>query len=298
MVEGMEHLRAFREVAQKASFSRSATALGLSKATVSKYIAHLENTLGVRLLNRSTRAVTLTDAGRLLLARSTPLIDMMEETANEVQGHASHPRGVLRVSAPPGLMQTAMPGILAQFMVQYPEVHLSVLITNRTVNLVEEGVDASMCLGCIPDEHIIVRRLRSMELAVCATPAYWARRGMPTTPDDLRRHDVMTFTQDVGTPQIRFQVAGTPYDVPVGSRMDSNDPAPLIGTALAGLGVVCVPSLLVAAQVQRGLLVPVLKDYLPRDQWLYAAYAQRKSNSPALRAMLGFVEQLIDLPGR
>jgi DNA-binding transcriptional LysR family regulator len=145
MMEGMQHLRAFREAAQKASFARSATALGLSKATVSKYIAHLENTLGVRLLNRSTRAVTLTEAGRLLLARSTPLIDMMEETAKEAQGHASHPQGVLRVSAPLGLMQTAMPGILAQFMVQYPEVHLSVLITNRTVNLVEEGVDASMC---------------------------------------------------------------------------------------------------------------------------------------------------------
>lgn len=289
-MDGLDLLKAFREVAARGSFSRAATTLGMSKANVSKYVAQLEERFGVRLLNRSTRSVSLTDAGHLLLERSKPLMEMVELTQSELQEHAGHPRGRLRITAPHGLGQSAFPGIVGDFMATYPDVHVSLHLSNRVIDLVEEGVDVALRLGRIRDENLIVRRLRLMDLALCATPAYWARRGLPKKPDDMRGHDVLTYSLAGGAPHLPFEVDGQPYSVPVHSRMDANDAAPLVGVALAGLGAVCVPAMMAQSHIERGALVPVLKEYMPRDLWLYAAYSQRRHNSAALRALLDFLE--------
>ena len=289
-MDSLDLLEAFREVAERGSFSRAAKVLGTSKATVSKYVAQLEERFGVRLLNRSTRSVSLTDAGQLLLERSKPLMEMIELTQNELQAHAGRPQGRLRITAPHGFAQSAFPGILGEFMKTYPDVHVSLHLSNRVIDLVEEGVDIALRLGRIRDENLIVRRLRQMDLVLCAAPAYWARRGLPKKPDDMRRHDVLTYSLAEGAPHLPFEVDGKPYAVPVHSRMDANDAAPLIGAALAGLGAICVPAMMAQAHVERGALVPVLKEYMPRDMWLYAAYTQRRHNSAALRALLDFLE--------
>ena len=289
-MDGLDLLRAFREVAARGSFSRAAITLGMSKANVSKYVAQLEERFGVRLLNRSTRSVSLTDAGQLLLERSTPLMEMIELTQTELQEHAGTPRGRLRVTAPHGLSQGKLPALIGEFMSIYPDVHVSLHLSNRVIDLVEEGVDIALRLGRIRDESLIVRRLRQMDLALCATPGYWAKRGLPKKPDDMRRHDVLTYSLAGNTPSLPFEVDGKPYSVPVHSRMDANDAAPLIGVALAGLGAICVPTMMAQPDIERGALVPVLKEFMPTDLWLYAAYTQRRHNSAALRAMLDFLE--------
>ncbi|MDM0077584.1 LysR family transcriptional regulator [Variovorax sp. J2P1-59] len=295
-MDGLDLLKAFREVAARGSFSRAATSLGMSKANVSKYVAQLEERFGVRLLNRSTRSVSLTDAGLLLLERSKPLMEMVELTQTELQEHAGHPRGRLRITAPHGLGQSTFPGIVGEFMATYPDVHVSLHLSNRVIDLVEEGVDIALRLGRIRDENLIVRRLRLMDLALCASPAYWSKRGLPKKPDDMRRHDVLTYSLAGGAPHLPFEVDGEPYSVPVHSRMDANDAAPLIGVALAGLGAVCVPAMMAQSHIERGALVPVLKEYMPRDLWLYAAYSQRRHNSAALRALLDFLEARVRDP--
>ncbi len=295
-MDGLDLLKAFREVAARGSFSRAATALGVSKANVSKYVAQLEERFGVRLLNRSTRSVSLTDAGQLLLDRSQPLMEMIQLTQNELQDHAGHPRGRLRITAPHGLTQGSFLGLIGAFMSTYPDVHVSLHLSNRVIDLVEEGVDVALRMGRIRDENLIVRRLRLMDLALCAAPSYWARRGMPVKPDDMRRHDVLTYSLAGGPPQLPFEVDGKPYSVPVTSRMDANDAAPLIGVALAGLGAICVPTMMAQQHIERGALVPVLKEYMPRDLWLYAAYTQRRHNSAALRALLDFLEARVREP--
>ncbi|CAN7190259.1 LysR family transcriptional regulator [Variovorax sp. LjRoot290] len=292
-MDGLDLLKAFREVAERGSFSRAAKVLGTSKATVSKYVAQLEERFGVRLLNRSTRSVSLTDAGQLLLERSKPLMEMVELTQSELQEHAGHPRGRLRITAPHGFAQSAFPDILSEFIKTYPDVHVSLHLSNRVIDLVEEGVDIALRLGRIRDENLIVRRLRQMDLVLCAAPSYWARRGLPKKPDDMRSHDVLTYSLAEGAPHLPFEVDGKPYIVPVQSRMDANDAAPLIGAALAGLGAVCVPAMMAQSHVERGALVPVLKEYMPRDLWLYAAYSQRRHNSAALRALLDFLEDRV-----
>lgn len=289
-MDGLDHLRTFLEIAARGSFSRAAGKLGISKATVSKHVATLESRFNVRLFNRSTRSVTLTDAGRLLQLRSAPLVEMIELTQSEMQAHGSRPSGRLRVAGLHGLVQTAFPGLLSEFLTRYPDVHIDLQLGNRVVDLVEEGVDVALKFGRIGDENLIVRRLQRVALTLCATPRYWARRGMPKQPDDMRHHDVLTYSLGSGAPYLPFEVEGQPYNLPIQGRMDANDAGALIAAALAGIGAVCVPALMAQPHTDRGKLVPVLQEFMPRDMWLYAAYTQRRHNSAALRALLELLE--------
>lgn len=289
-MDAIDLLRTFLEVANLGSFSRAADKLGISKPSASKHVAILEARFNVRLLNRSTRSVTLTDAGRLLQLRSAPLVEMAELTQSELQAHGSHPSGRLRVAGLHGLAQTEFPSLLSEFLTRYPDVHVDLQIGNRVVDLVEEGVDVALRFGRIGDENLIVRRLQRVELILCATPSYWAKRGMPKTPDDMRRHDVLTYSLTASAPHLPFEVDGEPYNLPVNGRMDANDSSALIAAALDGIGAVCVPALLAKPYTERGSLVPVLKEFMPRDVWLYAAYTQRRHNSAALRALLELLE--------
>lgn len=289
-MDSLDLIRTFREVASHGSFSRAATKLDVSKATVSKYIAELESRLGVRLLNRSTRAVSLTDAGSLLLERSKPMMEMFELTQAEVQEHASHPTGRLRISAPLGSGHGDLPKMIGEFMGHYPDVSISLRLTNRTIDMAEEGVDLAFHFGPIEDENLIVRKLARRNLVVCASPVYWKKHGKPSHPSDLSEHDTLTQSRQGLHPEWRFEVDGKPFDVPVRSRMDATEAAPLIQVAMQGFGVIYMADMLVQPHVDHGELVPVLQDYTRGDMWLSAAYLQRRHNSAALRALLDFLE--------
>lgn len=289
-MDSLDLIRTFREVASHGSFSRAAAKLDVSKATVSKYIAELESRLGVRLLNRSTRAVSLTDAGSLLLERSKPMMEMFELTQAEVQEHASHPTGRLRISAPLGAGQGDLPKLLGEFMGHYPDVNISLHLTNRALDMAEQGIDIALHFGPIEDENLIVRKLARRNLVACASPVYWKKHGKPTHPSDLSRHDALTLSRLGLHPEWRFEVDGKPFDVPVKSRMDATEAAPLIQVALQGFGVIYLAEMLVQPHVDQGELVPVLHDYVRSDMWLSAAYLQRRHNSAALRALLDFLE--------
>ncbi|SCX72589.1 LysR family transcriptional regulator [Variovorax sp. EL159] len=295
-MDGFELLRTFQAVAERSSFSRTAVALRMSPAAVSKHISQLETRFGVRLLNRSTRSVSLTDAGRLLLERSKPLLETLETTAHELEAHARQPSGRLHITAPHGLEHSPLPGVLGAFMNLHPQVHVSLRLSNRVVDLVQDGVDVAIRMGRLNNDNLIVRRLHSVSMSLCATPRYWARRGLPRTPEDIRKHDVLTYSLLGPTPTLPFQTAGPNgeiYAVPVNSRMDANDAVALISAALADLGVICVPTVMVRQHLSQGALVPVLQEHLPRDLWLYAAFMQRRQNSAAMRALLEFLAERI-----
>ncbi len=289
-MDGLDLIKTFREVAFRRSFSRAALSLGMSKATVSRYVAELEERSGVRLLNRSTRSLSLTDAGEMLLERSTQLVAMAESTLHDLQAHGALPRGRLRISAPHGLIAGWLSDVIAQFMQRYPDVYVSLVFTNDAVDLIAEGIDIHLTGGRIDDLNLIVRRLAQFDLVVCASPAYWAKRGMPKTPEDMSQHDVLSFSA-MPTTHLPFETAGRQYEVAVHSRMEANDPLALIELALRGAGVACVPEPLAEAHLERGALVPVLREHMRSDHWVYAAYSQRRHNSAAMRAMLEFLEQ-------
>ncbi len=289
-MDTLELIRTFREVAQRGSFSAAARTLDLSRPNVSKYVAELETRVGVRLLNRTTRNVSLTDAGSLLLERSTPLMEMIDLTRAELQGRALVPSGRLRLTAPHGLAQTGLPGLLGEFMREYPAVTLSLHLDNRVTDMVDEGIDIALRVGRIGDDNLIVRKLQAVPFVVAASPGYWAERGLPGHPDDLAGHYALTYSVLGPNPEWRFEVGGEPLSVPVSSRMDASDAAPLVSVALQGLGMVWLPRLLLQPHIDSGALQPVLQDFSPRDVWLNAAYVQRRHNSAALKALLAFLE--------
>ncbi|MDB5731227.1 MAG: LysR family transcriptional regulator [Variovorax sp.] len=292
-MDSLDLIKTFREVAAHGSFSLAATRLSVSKATVSKYVAELETRFGVRLLNRSTRSVSLTDAGALLLERSKPMLEMVELTQAELQEHASQPRGRLRIAAPHGMAQGELPLLLAEFMGYYPEVDISLALSNRVSDLVEGAIDVALRVGPIEDDNLIVRRLRLMELVVCAAPGYWDKHGTPVHPTQLAGHAALTAAHQGLHPQWRFQVDGKALDVPVKSRMDATEMTPLIQVALQGFGAIYLPTLMVQPHLDSGALVPVLGDFVRGDMWLSAVYLQRRHNSAALRALLDFLETRI-----
>ena len=289
-MDSLDLIKTFREVAAHGSFSRAATRLSMSRANVSKYVAMLETRFGVRLLNRSTRSVSLTDAGALLLERSTPVLELIELTQADLTQHASQPRGRLVVSATHGMARGRLSRVLAEFMGHYPEVTLSLHLNNRVVDLAEEGVDVALRIGPVADDNLIVRRLLCLPMMVCAAPRYWQRRGRPQHPRELAAHDGLTHTNLGLHPHWRFEVDGQALDVSVNRRMDANDIGPLIEAAVQGLGIVYSSSLPLQTHVDQGTLEPVLQPYVRTDMWISAAYLQRRHNSAALRTFLDFLE--------
>lgn len=289
-MDTLDLIRTFREVAEHGSFSRAATARAMSKANVSKYVAELERRLGVRLFHRSTRSVTLTDAGVLLLERSTPLVEMIDLTRDELLQRAQLPSGRLRVTAPHALGTLELPALLGQFMTEHPLVNISLDLNNRVVDLVDEGVDLALRVGRIPDSNLIVRKLMPVAMVVCAAPAYWDARGHPLHPEALSDHDALTYSVTGPVPEWRFVIDGELVAIPLQSRMDATDAQPLVQMALAGLGAICVPAMLVQPHLDSGALQAVLTEHQPQDLWLYAAYTHRRHNSAALKALIAFLE--------
>lgn len=296
-MDSLDLIRTFREVAALGSFSKAARRLDMSKATVSKYVAELETRFGVRLLNRSTRSVSLTDAGQLLLDRSQPVLEMVELTQAELQERANEPRGRLRIAAPYGMASGDLPNLLAEFMGYYPEVTITLQLSNHT-DLAEDGIDVELRFGPIENENLIVRKLLQMHMVVCASPLYWKKHGTPERPEELAVHDALTLLRQGSHPVWRFEHGGQVIDVPVNSRMEATEGAPLIQVAMRGFGVIYVPALVVQPHIDHGELVPVLQDYARKDMWLSAAYLQRKHNSAALRALLDFLQTRISARGK
>lgn len=290
-MDSLDLLRTFTEVAHRGSFAGAARALDLSKANVSKYVAALEAQLGVRLFNRSTRSVSLTDAGELLLERSEPLLEMVRATREALQERARAPSGRLRVATPHGLARTLLPEVLASFLKRHPQVHVDLVVSNAPADLIAEGIDLALRVGRIGDDNLIVRRLQRVPFVVAASPAFWQRNGLPQRHEQLAGLDALTLSPQQAGSVWHFELAEGPVEVNVHSRMHASDAEPLIHMARAGLGMVWLPRVLLQAHLDEGTLVAALDgEGSPGDIWLYAAYAQRRHNSAALKAFLAAIE--------
>ncbi|CAN7490562.1 LysR substrate-binding domain-containing protein [Variovorax sp. LjRoot84] len=288
-MDSLDLLRAFSEVASSGSFSRTAKHLALSRGTVSKYIAALERRFGVRLLNRTSRAVSLTDAGLLLLDRSRPILELADATRAELQDRARVPSGRLRVSAPHGMELTELPALINDFLGHYPEVSISLVLSNRRIDLTEEGVDIALRFGPSANENLIVRKLVPMELSVCAAPMYWRKHGIPTHPNELAHHVALISTPLNALAKWRFEADSQPIEVEVRGRLDATEAGPLLQVALIGAGVVYLPSAMLEPYVESGRLVPVLSEFVRSDMWLSAVYLQRRHSTAVQRAFLDFL---------
>ena len=296
-MDSLDLIQTFREVARRGSFSPAARALDMSHANVSKYVAQLEERFGVRLFNRTTRKVSLTDAGHLLYDRSGPVLELVQMTASELQDRATRPSGRLTVTAPPGLAQMGLSALLGRYLKRYPDVSLTLNLTNRELDLVEDGVDLALRVGPIPDQNVIVRRLLKLDRVVVASPAYWHAHGVPQHPRDLATHRVLNINRAGEPVRWPFIERGKPFELPLQAQVDINDAQPLVTLALMDLGVVYLARPIVQRHIDEGRLVPALDGFVPQDYWVFAVYMQRRHNSAALMTLLELMEGEMPKPG-
>ena len=289
-MDSLTDVAVFVRVVERGSFTLAADELELSRAVVSKYVSRLEERLGARLLHRTTRRLSLTEAGAALFEASRAAIERIEEAEEAVAQLQSEPRGRLKVSAPMsfGILHLGAP--IAEFARAHPRVTLDMRLDDRFVNLVEEGVDVAVRIGALTDSSLVARRLATTSMVVCAAPSYLAERGEPEVPEDLPAHDCLLYSYLSTANVWRFAAPdGREIPVAVGGSFRINNGIVLAEAAAAGQGVLMAPSFYVAPMLRSGRLKRVLGDYTLPELGIHAVYAQRSQVPPKVRAFVDFL---------
>ncbi len=283
-------LQAFTAVVEAGSFVRAAERLGTSTSTLSRQIAELERHLGARLLNRTTRKLSLTEGGQALYERAVQVLADLAEAESLASSSAATPRGTLRLTCSHAMGVQRVAPAIASFVARYPEVRFDVSVSDRIVDLVEEGVDLAIRIGQVGSDQLVARRLGTMRLLACASPAYLKARGTPRVPADLAAHAAITYAYSPN-PRIwrLLDRAGRAHEVRVGGPLHSNSGDLAVAAAIAGLGIVFEPDFIVAPALAAGLLVRVLPDYesAPGDIW--AVYPSRRHLSAKVRLFVDHI---------
>jgi DNA-binding transcriptional LysR family regulator len=289
-VDRFEAMRVFSQVVEQGGFSKAAEQLGLSATATSRHIAELEAHLQTRLLNRTTRRVSLTESGRAFYERCVQVLADLEEAEQEASRAAVVPRGTIKLTAPVNFGVRHLASAIADFLAEHGEVRFDVSLSDRIVDLVEEGFDLGIRVGTAGAEHLVARKLGETRVVPCASPEYLARRGAPQNPEDLQRHDCFTYEYVTPKNVWRFRdPAGGERAVRVGGRLHSNNGDLLAEAAARGAGIVLEPAFIVGPEVRAGRLVPLLQDYVPAPAPIYALYPSRKHLSAKVRRFVDFL---------
>lgn len=285
-------MRTFVRVVELGSFARAAERLDRSTSAISRQVAELEAHLEARLLNRTTRRLSLTEAGQSFHERATQIVADMEEAEAFVRSGSAEPRGTLRLTCGVTFGVRYLAPALSEFAALHPKLLCDVDLSDRVVDLVEEGFDLGLRIGPVVHQGLVSRRLGATRLVCCAAPSYLARHhDLPLeSPADLARHECLTYTQ-VPVPNIwRFDSAeGTRVEVRVQNRHRANNGRMLVAMAVSGLGIVYEPDFIVAPEIQSGRLVPVLRQFRPQQSQIAAVYPSRRHLSAKVRALVSFL---------
>ncbi|SCK22415.1 LysR substrate-binding domain-containing protein [Vogesella sp. LIG4] len=281
-------MRVFADVAASGSFSASAERLQMSRAMVTRYVAEMEQWLGARLLQRTTRSVTLTDAGEQALRRCLQMLALVAEVEDEVAPAGGGLRGQLRLTSSMSFGHAHLAAALADFLALHPQLKLDLNVGDATLNLVEARIDLAIRISSEPDPALIARPLALCDSVLVASPAYLAQAGTPHAPAELAGHRCLGHS-NVGRSSWQFQRGEERATVSVATRLTANDATVLLHAALAGGGISLQPTYLASALLQDGRLLPVLPDWQPPQMSIYALYPSRRHLSPAVRALLDFL---------
>lgn len=287
-------MEALVRVVDAGSFSAAARQWGRSKAVVSKYVSALEAHLGVELLRRTTRSLSLTEAGRSYHQRCSELLQEIDALESSLRTEQLSLRGALRVTAPPGFADRYLAHMTTAFVAKHPQLSIDLDLTHRMVDLVEEGVDVAIRLTDPRDSTLIARRIGPAPLVAVASPDYLRARGTPTRPEQLREHDCLVDTNFREQQRWRFAVDGKERTVSVNGPFRVNSPVAIRELALAGHGVALVPAMLVEAQLGDGRLVELLPGMVALRWSLLAVYPRRRLLPARVRA---YVDHLVEVLG-
>ncbi|KQT11376.1 LysR family transcriptional regulator [Ramlibacter sp. Leaf400] len=288
-MDRFQEMRVFAAVVDAGSFVAAADALEMSKPAVSRHVAELEQRLGVRLLHRTTRRLSLTVEGEVFLARCRDLLAGVDEAEAEVSARGGSVVGLLKVSAPVSFGVLNLAPLWADFMAQHPQLTLDLTLTDRFIDLVDEGYDMAVRVARLPSSSLVSRRLASTRMVLCASPRYLEKRGAPARPSDLSAHDVLAYNLLATGDTWEFEGPQGTVAVKVKPRMQTNSGDTCRAVALGGGGIVLQPTFLVSADLQRGDLVEVMPGYRSAELGIYAVYPTRKHMPPKVRLLIDFL---------
>ena len=288
-----EDMRIFAQVMEAGSFTAAADRLGMSKQSVSRRLMQLEERLGVRLLNRSTRRLDATPLGQHYYQSALRLLGEVQQVEHDISGQAL--RGTLRLSAPLSFAMSHLGCLLTEFLQLHPQLDVEVDLSDRAVDLIGEGYDLALRIGGLEDSSLIARRIASVERVYCASPAYLQARGVPLKPEDLAGHDCLPYGHSRQV-QWQFRQGGKAQAIQVTGRMRANNGELLRDAAIAGMGVTYLPTFIVGQALADGRLVNVLEEWTPPTLQLSAVYPQHRQVARPVQGFVSFLrERLVQL---
>lgn len=290
MLDRLTGMEVFAKVAATGSFSAAGRSLGLSQTMVTKHIAALEARLGVKLLHRTTRRLSITEAGRLYLDSAERILADVEAADSAVAADRFKPRGVLRLNAPVSFGSRQIAPMLSAFTRQYPQVTIELGLIDRYVNLAEEGWDLAIRIGSLTDSSLIARRIAPCRTVVCAAPSYLAAHGTPRTAAELSRHNCLGYTLSQRSNAGRWVFgARNEMEVQVAGNLRANNGDALRAAAIAGQGIIYQPTFIVADDLRAGTLVRLTLDQ-PTEELggIYAVYLPDRNPAAKVRAFIDF----------
>lgn len=284
-MDRMTSIVTFAKVVESGGFSAAARTLQMSASMVTAHVQSLEERLGVRLLNRSTRRISLTEIGHAYFESCVHILAELEDAERRAQAKQLKPTGTLRLNTSMA-MPTLLAPMIAEFTARHPDVSIYIHRTDKLVDLVEEGFDLAVRSMTVPDSSLIIRRVASYRLVLCGAPAYLARRGTPRFPSDLDAHNCLVYPHTPWGDKWLFDGPGGEHLVQVSGNLRGNSGNALRLAALNGQGLCIIPSFMAAPEIRAGRLVPVLADFLRTEYDVSAIYPHRRYLSIKVRLFL------------
>lgn len=284
----------FLQVVDSGSFTAAAEVLNLSKSVVSKYVSRLEGRLGARLLQRSTRSLSLTEVGEIFYQRCREGLRVLEDAEDTVLRLQGEPRGLLRLNTPMSFGVLHIAPHLAKFRQRYPQVEVDMHLEDRMLDVIDDGFDASIRIAALADSRLIARRLAPCRHVVVAAESYLQRAGMPTSPTELRQHTIVGYRYQASALQWEFQAAGRdPLRVDLQPTLRLNNSLAIREAILAGAGVARMPTFAVGSDVRAGRLRPILTSWNTLEVSVYLVYPERRHLSPKVQAFADFIRECL-----
>ncbi len=284
-------MQTFVSVVDAKSFVGAAEVMGVSKAAASRYVNDLETRLGVRLLHRTTRRLSLTDEGEGFYFRCKELLSAVEEAEAELDSRSGNARGLLRINVPVSFGIGHLGPLWGEFHQRHPDVQLEISLADRIVDIVEEGFDLAIRIASLPSSTLISRRLASTRILLCASPDYLATHGTPAHPSELVEHRIIAYSNLATRHDWQFEGPNGAVSVRIRPWLNTNNGDTCRAVALSHQGIILQPDFLVGADLAAGSLVEVMPEYRSTELGIYAIYPTRKFVAPKVRALVDFLSE-------
>lgn len=285
-------MQVFVRVVEHGSFAKASERLGISTSACSRFVADLETHLGSRLLNRTTRRLSLTETGQAFFERSVQLLSDLDDAEQFVAQSTKSPRGTLKVTCSSNFGTRHLAPAIADFLLRHPDVKFDVSLSERIVDLVEEGFDLAVRIGQVGSQNLVARKIGETYLMACASPAYLKQHGKPRTPADLAGHNCFSYAHLTPPGQWRFiDRNGEEQLVRIAGNLSCNSGDLLVAAAVEGAGIVYEPNFIVGPAVRSGRLVQILKEYQSPPGDIWAAYPTRRHLSAKVRTFVDYLVQ-------